>query len=252
MKSHSILVFLFLLNGFHVLTAQDSPSAPRERILLNDGWRFMRYAPEMAADDLIYDVRPEIKDQRDVRPADEKPTEAVKVESKRQVLKPWILPTGNDFIKDPAKRHARPAGNPGGDFPFVQGTFDDSSWDSISLPHDWAIKGPFYKGWDTEVDGGMGRLPSHGVAWYRRKLDIPASDAGKSIFLDVDGAMSYATVWLNGQLVGGWPYGYTSWRVDLTPYVVPGGDEPTGDPPGQPAATRRAGIPAAGSIATSG
>lgn len=49
----------------------------------------------------------------------------------------------------------------------------------------------------------MGRLPSPGVAWCRKKLDIPASDAGKSIFLDVDGAMSYAMVWLNGKLAGG-------------------------------------------------
>ncbi len=53
----------------------------------------------------------------------------------------------------------------------------------------------------------MGRLPSAGVGWYRKKLSIPAADAGKSIFLDVDGAMSYATVWLNGRLAGGWPYG---------------------------------------------
>jgi beta-galactosidase len=68
----------------------------------------------------------------------------------------------------------------------------------------------------------MGRLPSWGIGWYRRKLAIPASDAGKRIFLEVDGAMSYASVWLNGHFVGGWPYGYSSWRVDLTPYVVPG------------------------------
>jgi len=45
-------------------------------------------------------------------------------------------------------------------------------------------------GWKAEVGGGMGRLHITGVAWYRKKLDIPASDAGKSIFLDVDGAMS--------------------------------------------------------------
>ena len=63
--------------------------------------------------------------------------------------------------------------------------FDDSSWQPVRLPHDWAIEGPFYEGWDVEVSGGMGRLPSPGVAWYRKKLDIPASDTGKSIFLDV-------------------------------------------------------------------
>ena len=90
----------------------------------------------------------------------------------------------------------------------------------MNLPHDWAIKGPFYEGWDAEVGGGMGRLPSPGVAWYRKKLDIPLSDAGKSLFLDVEGAMSYAMVWLNGHLVGGWPYGYASWRVDCS-CVIP-------------------------------
>lgn len=83
------------------------------------------------------------------------------------------------------------------------------------------IEGPFNSG---GVGGGMGCLPSPGVGWYRKKLDIPESDAGKSIFLDVDGAMSYAEVWLNGTLVGGWPYGYASWRLDLTRYVVPGGE----------------------------
>ena len=102
----------------------------------------------------------------------------------------------------------------------MQPDFDDSSWQQINLPHDWAIEGPF----THSGGGGMGRLPTAGVGWYRKKLDIPAADAGKSIFLDVDGAMSYATVWLNGQLVGGWPYGYASWRVDLTPYVKPGGE----------------------------
>ncbi|HEX9973651.1 MAG TPA: beta galactosidase jelly roll domain-containing protein, partial [bacterium] len=199
-------------------------SIHRQRISINEDWRFYKYDSIAKADGLIYDLRPEVQDHKDDRPADAKPTEAEDVEAAQMVLKPWILPTGNDFIKDAAKRYARPEGNPGGDFPFVQSDFDDSSWEIVNLPHDWAIKGPFIKGWDTEVGGSMGRLPSPGVAWYRKKLDIQASDAGKSIFLDVDGAMSYAMVWLNGKLAGGWPYGYASWRVDLTPYVVPGGE----------------------------
>ncbi|HJS56289.1 MAG TPA: beta-galactosidase GalB, partial [Chitinophagaceae bacterium] len=65
---------------------------------------------------------------------------------------------------------------------------------------------------------------SHGVAWYRRKLNIPSADNGKTFYLDIDGAMSYAMVWLNGKLVGGWPYGYNSFRLDLTPYINFGGD----------------------------
>src|SRR5699024_285689 len=93
---------------------------------------------------------------------------------------------------------------------------DDREWQDVTVPHDWAIAGPFL------VDGpygGMGRLESWGVGWYRRHLPIPPADAGRSIHLEVDGAMSYATVWLNGALVGGWPYGYNGWRVDLTPYL---------------------------------
>ena len=203
---------------------QQSGSNLRERISISPNWYFYKYNSITESDDLKYEVRPEIQDQNDGKEADSKPTEAVKVETTKEALKEWILPTGNRFIKDPAKRHLRPAGNAGRDFRFVKHDFDDSSWEQVDLPHDWAIKGPFYKGGDAEVGGGMGRLPIHGVAWYRKKLDIGASDAGKSIFLDIDGAMSYAMVWLNGHLVGGWPYGYNSWRLNLTPYMVPGGE----------------------------
>ena len=195
----------------------------RQRISINEDWRFYKYDSIVEADTLIYDVRPEVKNDRNDRPADTKQTEAEKLETTQMVLKSWILPTGNDFINDPAKHHVRPEGNPGSDFPFVKNDFDDSSWEIVNLPHDWAIKGPFFEGSNPEVGGGMGRLPSHGVAWYRKKINIPESDAGKSIFLDVDGAMSYAMVWLNGNLIGGWPYGYTSWYLDLTPYVIPDG-----------------------------
>jgi beta-galactosidase len=198
--------------------------SPRERISINEGWRFFKYESAENADRLIYEVRPEVTDITENKVADAKPTEAVEVNSMQKVLKPWILPSANDFINDPAKKHTRPEGNPGGDFPFVQKTFDDSVWERINLPHDWAISSPFQKGPNPEVGGGMGRLPVDGVAWYRKKLDIPSTDAGKSIFLDVDGAMSYAIVWLNGKLVGGWPYGYNSFRLNLTPFINPGGD----------------------------
>src|SRR5690606_18474672 len=131
-------------------------------------------------------------------------------------LKPWILPTANPFIKDPAHRHTRPEKAWEGNVPYVQLNYDDSDWRKLDLPHDWAIEGPFIT---TGGGGGMGRLPSAGVGWYRRKFDLAATDAGKRIILEVDGAMSYAAVWINGQLVGGWPFGYASWQLDLTPYV---------------------------------
>ncbi len=220
-------VFVTLAGVLFLFTCCNQPHSAnslRERISINEGWTFYKYESESEIDSLIYDVRPEIDHPNEIKDADSKPTEAVAAEANQMVLKPWILPSGNDFIKDPENRHIRPEGNPGGDFPFVQATFDDNNWTKVKLPHDWAIEGPFQTGWDSEVGGGMGRLPVNGVGWYRKKLDIPASDAGKSIYLDVDGAMSYAMVWLNGSLVGGWPYGYNSWRLDLTPYLQYGGE----------------------------
>lgn len=194
----------------------------RQRISINDGWKFMYYTSE--PDKLIYDERPVVKSHNDNVVADTRATDSVLANSSERSLKKWILPSANEFINDKSKHHQRPAGNPGGDFPFVQNDFDDQLWQQINLPHDWAIKGPFYTGNNAVVGGGMGRLPSQGVAWYRRKLDITAADRGKSVYLDIDGAMSYAIVWLNGNLVGGWPYGYNSFRLDLTPYIKPGGD----------------------------
>lgn len=216
MKIHPGCVFLGL-----VLATALPVLAARERLSLNDGWRFQSGDPAGNTVELRYDIRPEVGQRRDDGPADARPEEAARLGTgTAAVLKPWILPTGNDFIKDPARRHGRPPGDPGSTVPYVQASFDDSTWQTVNVPHDWAIAGPFIKTGDV---GGMGRLPSWGIGWYRRKFALPAADAGKSIFLEIDGAMSYATVWLNGHLVGGWPYGYSSWRVDLTPYAVPGG-----------------------------
>ena len=194
----------------------------RERISINEGWKFMRYTTE--PDKLIYDERPLVTNRNDNVVADTKATDTSSASSVDKGLKKWILPSANDFINDPAKQHRRPDGNPGSDFSFVQNNFNDNEWEKVTLPHDWAIKGPFYDGARAEVGGGMGRLPIQGVAWYRRKLNITAADKGKSVYLDIDGAMSYAIVWLNGNLVGGWPYGYNSFRLDLTSYINPGGD----------------------------
>ena len=195
----------------------------RQRVSINDGWRFFKYESIYVTDHLIYDIRPEVEGYTDDRPADDIPVEALELEAaKKMVLKPWILPTANRFIKDASKHHIRPEGNPGHDFGFVQNNFDDSKWEIVNLPHDWAIEGPFFEGSNVPVGGGMGRLPAAGVAWYRRDIDISNEDKGKSIFLDIDGAMSHAMVWLNGHLVGGWPYGYASFRLDLTPYIIYG------------------------------
>ena len=216
----SALGLLVLFSLAFSSCAYKTNSNAREKILINNNWQFYKYASATEADDLIYDVRPEedgtYKDSKD---ADSRPDEAIIVEAQQEVLKPWILPSANAFISKPEDRYTRPEGNPGADFPFVQSNYDDSQWQQVNLPHDWAIAGPFQEGEGTEVGGGMGRLPSNGVGWYRKKIDIPTSDQGKSIFLDVEGAMSYARVWLNGNFGGGWPYGYNSFRLDLTPHI---------------------------------
>ena len=92
---------------------------------------------------------------------------------------------------------------------------NDASWRKLDLPHDWAIEGPFR----IELTGETGKLPYRGIGWYRKHFTIPAEDAGKQIFVDFDGAMAYAQVWLNGSYIGTWPYGYSSFRMDLTPFV---------------------------------
>ena len=192
--------------------------APRERICIDSGWRFHQGDPADAGNSLVYEVRSGGA-WTEGQPEEWTPR-GPDVKVGGGGMKPWILPSGNAFIKDANRRYQRPAGHPGGDVSFVRADFEDGGWRKLDLPHDWAIEGPFL------TDGpysNIGRLKSWGPVWYRRALEIPARDQGKSIFLDVEGAMSYATVWLNGKLVGGWPYGYSSWRLDLTPYVVPGG-----------------------------
>ncbi|MGC1389634.1 MAG: beta-galactosidase GalB [Bacteroidales bacterium] len=94
----------------------------------------------------------------------------------------------------------------------------DNTWRSLDLPHDWAIEGPFS---DT-LENNTGLLPWKGIGWYRKRFTISDNDKGKRIYVDFDGAMANAKVWLNGNFVGEWPYGYTSFRLDLTQYIITG------------------------------
>jgi beta-galactosidase len=179
----------FSLIGLTHGWSSETPASPRERISLDADWLFLKGDPANAAGKLDYEK-----------------------------IKDWILPTGNAFTKDPAQQKQRPVGDLGDDVAYTQSLFDDSGWRRVNLPHDWAIEGPF----DSRLSGATGKLPYVGVGWYRKHLELPASDKGKSIFLEIDGAMSYSAVWCNGQFVGGWPYGYASYQLDLTSYLKPG------------------------------
>ena len=103
-----------------------------------------------------------------------------------------------------------------GDAPGAEAAaFNDSGWRALNLPHDWAIEGPF----DQTFNPHTGGLPVSGTGWYRKHFIVPASARGKQLVVQFDGAMSNSTVWLNGKQVGGRPYGYESWAVNLTNHV---------------------------------
>ena len=187
MKNRFLILLSFvLIVGRDVVCA--NASMVRERININRDWRYQIDDPDGAGTALHYSQ-----------------------------LKPYLLPCANDFIIF-GKRYQRPEGNPGENIGYVKSDFDDSEWRHLNLPHDWAIEGPF----NIDYNGSTGKLPYWGIRWYRKTLELSQDDAGKQIYLDIDGAMSYASVWCNGQYVGGWPYGYASFRLDLTPYIKAG------------------------------
>ena len=88
--------------------------------------------------------------------------------------------------------------------------FNDSEWRALDLPHDWAIEGPFTQ----EVNYKGGYLPYPGVAWYRKTFKVRPET--KNLMIECDGIMRNSKIWLNGEYIGGWPYGYTSFSIDLT------------------------------------
>jgi beta-galactosidase len=163
--------------------AQDSP---RQRISFNADWRFQKNDPADTGDQLAY-----------------------------AKIKDWVVATGSDFLNAGMTKPKRPEGDLGEGVSYTQTAFDDGGWRRLNLPHDWGIEGPFKQ----EYEGATGRLPWWGVGWYRKHFTVPAEDKDKRVYLDIDGAMAYPVVWLNGQFVGGWPYGYASFRLDLTPYL---------------------------------
>ena len=120
---------------------------------------------------------------------------------------------------------------------FSPAVVDDSGWENVRVPHDWAIYGPFDANNDAQVvaitqnferraslkTGRTGGLPYVGVGWYRLSFDAPDFGPGKCAELLFDGAMSQAKVYVNGKYVGEWPYGYNSFHFDVTEYLNPDG-----------------------------
>ena len=99
--------------------------------------------------------------------------------------------------------------------------YDNSDWRNLTLPHDWAIEGDFSA--DNPSGAGGGALPG-GIGWYRKTFSVDRSMHGKKIFIDFDGVYMNSDVWINGNHLGNRPYGYISFRYDLTPFINFGGE----------------------------
>jgi beta-galactosidase len=104
-----------------------------------------------------------------------------------------------------------------GDIPNGQESgLNDSQWRTLDLPHDWSIEGPFSK--DHPATPGGGALPG-GIGWYRKTFNLPNSDKGYLVFIDFDGVYRNSEVWINGHYLGKRPYGYSSFRYELTSFL---------------------------------
>lgn len=187
--SRCFCAFAVLLLSCGVLSAQSS--VVRDRLSFNRDWRFQKGDPSGTEGRLSYDK-----------------------------IKDWVMATGNEFTSSSENTRTRPNGDPGTDVSYTTPGFDDRNWRQLDLPHDWGIEGPF----NQDYPGETGKLPWFGVGWYRKHFPVAQDEKGKKFFLQIDGAMSYSEVWLNGRFVGGWPYGYASFELDLTPYLRFGAD----------------------------
>jgi beta-galactosidase len=172
-----------------------TPVAVRDRRAFDENWRFFRGDPVVAPAQLAYSG-----------------------------LAPHLLNAMRATVGEGATPRLIPrltrAETSVDSVPFCQPEFDDSEWRLLDLPHDWAIEGPF----SLELPGETGKLPWQGVGWYRKRFQLAPIAPDTEVFLELDGAMSFSTIWLNGHRIGGWPYGYTSFRVELTPWLDPAGN----------------------------
>lgn len=101
---------------------------------------------------------------------------------------------------------------------YAQPGIDTKKWRELNLPHDWSIEGQFDSTHPARNAGGA--LPG-GIGWYRKTFTVTAGD--KKHYIEFDGVHRNSEVWINGRYLGKWPYGYTAFRYDLTPWLRPAG-----------------------------
>ena len=112
-----------------------------------------------------------------------------------------------------------------GDFEFSKAKFDDSKWRPLNLPHDWAVELPFVRDEELNSHGykPLGRrYPETSVGWYRREFEIPATDLGRRVSVDFDGAFRDVLVFVNGCFIGRNNNGYAPFSFDITDFIAYG------------------------------
>lgn len=99
---------------------------------------------------------------------------------------------------------------------YREANFDDSSWRVLSVPHDWSIEGEYTP--DHPAGKNNGYFPE-GLGWYRKSFSLPKDMSNKQIVVQFDGVFMNSEVWINGFFLGRRPYGYSTFRYDLTSYL---------------------------------
>jgi beta-galactosidase len=202
-RPHKVILATFVII---LSVAVSAANSPREKILMDFGWRFhLGDAPDAGMKFFYPEVNNLLKTQPD------------------------------EVGKEPASM-ATP--DLGGKVSFVQPKFDDSGWRQLDLPHDWAVELPFDPNGEFEHSSkpigtsaesehpkkaaGAG-FPENSIGWYRRNFELTAADQGKSLWLEFDGVYRNSLVWLNGHCLGRHPDGYTSFRYDISKFANFGG-----------------------------
>jgi beta-galactosidase len=171
-------------------------ASPRDRVLLDAGWRFQPGDPVDVTTNVT--VYPEISNLAKLQLAD------INAETQLEAQRP-----------DPVATHA------GENVSFVMTNYNDSAWRALDLPHDWVVE----LGFDSSGDGSHGfkATSGHNIGWYRRTFTLPSADAGKVMWLEFDGIYRNALIWLNGRCIGRDVSGYAPISFDVTTNVIAGG-----------------------------
>ncbi len=97
--------------------------------------------------------------------------------------------------------------------------FDDSAWRKLDVPHEWAFEKGVSK---NGAQGDSGGYFDGGLGWYRKNFEVPANWSDKIVNIQFDGVYMNSEVWINGHYLGKRPYGYISFRYELSEYLKPG------------------------------